>query len=1505
MPTAGGALGRLRHLFIEDTKSTSSTESEGALSRASLPLPTIATSPRDLVPELGQRRQQHTRVRWPRLADQTVGHEEEMHIWEQQALLYSGGTKGRKRARAMYLKFLEENEENEDDGEFSSGASSAQVVLGYGSLATRRCGPPPRPTILPRAPPVEQIAVGTIATFHANPMDDVYSQSASNASLFSDASFLSRPVSSKMGMVSLAGTGMSGFSAGGESRTSWAPSRTPAAPSTGAIDRKWLTRVAPISCLPSQPAARAARRALACKDIEVGSEEAGGSSSSSVSADILKASGGAAGGYLSFENWGLTDDYIEALVEAQESGQPSDSRKMAQGMRDSVEMAGGLAGVHFINLSGNLLTENGLAALVSDVAVAENLGGLNLSSNRLGSGPEAVPLLLKHITKLSRLLELDLGGNSLGDMAVVQLCTHLRQACPHLEGLGLARCNVGAGITSAVSAGSAVGSYMATCATMKCLDLSWNQFGGDGGLALLEGLYENNMTFGSQDGGVRRLSLAWNRLGSGKHPDMLKKQQSARCARQMANIFQDCEPLFHLDLSYNGFDAEDCATMAAGLALNHTLFGLHLVGNEAAMDDSGFIVPLGLGKDFLVPEGVIPGDGSTAAETIMSLNETLQTIPQKLRIGHPIEISGFGAKSFKPTTPSLMWNPGLLAGSSTSEKQANVDIKTPLMMPSASKDRLHAERIWANEQTRVKAIANSLNQEYEELQHTAKCCWVCDNWCEFKVIYTKGKRATADPNAVYALFSSDSFARPTLCKKLGSHWVGHRMLPPSMETVQVVFIVDGVPRSSTAHRQQKLAKPKSVVLNPSVFGFRRASNHSLAGTENLPAESSSAREAQGTAEDELAEKPYVLEVTEVNAVLVGISAMERHRRGEPTALCVLEDSTDRSKIDVRPRAVVTQRNTSIPKEAWSFETSSFKNYQYDAKLKAADVFEADWKLHKVTQLVKDPEAQGKVGNALRSCYMQLALAFWYNSMFDFVSHRHSLGMSFSSWRDILTSSGGEGSGKLLDGVTCLTSDIDCIFVAANVLDNNKKKLLKVMPEKALARFQFAEAYVRLAFKRFLSSPLSSASPEAMAASVQALTSMLKLGEAELVLRRSLQQELFTEECDLVFREYHEHLQRIYDGFKNLEPYPGRRGNNLSFGAWLVICGQLSQEDSSARRFRQAFALGREIHVDETSGSRHMELSWPEFLLCLGAIVRLEPEFDKEFFADQLADLFEKLVPISESLQAGNPATVKIRKRATAQDLALLELVSRIFEEADEDFTGSISRQEFRRHCSKPRVKEDLLKFGVCISDVDMLFKTLDRDGQGELTFDEVSDGFTKISNLMKNNERAVSYLRKAFAQADQDGTATLDKAEFRALFAEPSTKKKMESIGLNGADVGDLFSLIDEDKSGQVTVDEVISGYLRMRDPNTAGERGVVLLSQIFRKADVDKNGSLSREEYLRAFNKEAVEQQLKIRNLKVPDWEPLFGYLDTDNSDSLSWEELSQGLAHYWARAQMEGSVN
>lgn len=49
--------------------------------------------------------------------------------------------------------------------------------------------------------------------------------------------------------------------------------------------------------------------------------------------------------------------------------------------------------------------------------------------------------------------------------------------------------------------------------------------------------------------------------------------------------------LLHLDLSFNNFKRNDIVHLNEGLRRNHSIMGLHFNGNEAVVDELGFVKP--------------------------------------------------------------------------------------------------------------------------------------------------------------------------------------------------------------------------------------------------------------------------------------------------------------------------------------------------------------------------------------------------------------------------------------------------------------------------------------------------------------------------------------------------------------------------------------------------------------------------------------------------------------------------------------------------------------------------------------------------------------------------------------------------------------------------------------------------------------------------------------------------------------------------------------------------
>jgi hypothetical protein len=49
---------------------------------------------------------------------------------------------------------------------------------------------------------------------------------------------------------------------------------------------------------------------------------------------------------------------------------------------------------------------------------------------------------------------------------------------------------------------------------------------------------------------------------------------------EFAQMFKENKTLLHVDLSHNNFKKVDCEIIEEGLKENHTLFGIHMIGNE-------------------------------------------------------------------------------------------------------------------------------------------------------------------------------------------------------------------------------------------------------------------------------------------------------------------------------------------------------------------------------------------------------------------------------------------------------------------------------------------------------------------------------------------------------------------------------------------------------------------------------------------------------------------------------------------------------------------------------------------------------------------------------------------------------------------------------------------------------------------------------------------------------------------------------------------------------------
>lgn len=388
---------------------------------------------------------------------------------------------------------------------------------------------------------------------------------------------------------------------------------------------------------------------------------------------------------------------------------------------------------------------------------------------------------------------------------------------------------------------------------------------------------------------------------------------------------------------------------------------------------------------------------------------------------------------------------------------------------------------------------------------------------------------------------------------------------------------------------------------------------------------------------------------------------------------------------------------------------------------------------------------------------------------------------------------------------------------------------------------------------------------------------------------------------MVYKDYYHMLEGVYSYYKNVLVYPGRMGSGLSFGGWQSM---LRDAEVPSHIGGAAFALGKEFRVDEYTTMRHMELSWSEFLVCLAAVVTLQPAFEHEFFADSIADFMGQEVSKAKQGRLDGPSSAPaVQDPGTASVLAL---VRKVWEEADDDHSGTLTLRKFRRAMSQTKVQQEMKDCGIPPEELNTLFSNIDQDGSGDITLDELCAGFTKLKQAMRGSERAMAYFRKAFAEADVDGSGTLSMHEFKALTSNSRVLKRLAALGVCLGEVETMFENLsvrgDRGRNsglpleGQsLTADDMIAGFLAVRETGQSQSRGVNFLRQLFTEADADGSGSLSRTEFQKYLCTEKVHKKLLELQLKEPDWMGIFDALDLDGNGTISWQELSQGICQMW----------
>merc|ERR1711988_100661 len=113
---------------------------------------------------------------------------------------------------------------------------------------------------------------------------------------------------------------------------------------------------------------------------------------------------------------------------------------------------------------------------------------------------------------------------------------------------------------------------------------------------------------------------------------------------------------------------------------------------------------------------------------------------------------------------------------------------------------------------------------------------------------------------------------------------------------------------------------------------------------------------------------------------------------------------------------------------------------------------------------------------------------------------------------------------------------------------------------------------------------------------------------------------------------------------------------------------------------------------------------------------------------------------------------------------------------------------------------------------------------------------------------------------DADASGTLSKEEFVFAFSEDAVKEKLTRMGVDVDEMDSLFDSLDEDKSGDISLGEVLSGFIHLRNPATAASRLLMAMEREFLNHDKDMDLTLTRAEF-RQFMQTPAEHRQDLRH--------------------------------------------
>eukprot|EP01029_Cantina_marsupialis_P013887 TRINITY_DN307_c2_g4_i5.p1 TRINITY_DN307_c2_g4~~TRINITY_DN307_c2_g4_i5.p1 ORF type:complete len:1353 (+),score=428.01 TRINITY_DN307_c2_g4_i5:100-4158(+) len=285
----------------------------------------------------------------------------------------------------------------------------------------------------------------------------------------------------------------------------------------------------------------------------------------------------------------------------------------------------------------------------------------------------------------------------------------------------------------------------------------------------------------------------------------------------------------------------------------------------------------------------------------------------------------------------------------------------------------------------------------------------------------------------------------------------------------------------------------------------------------------------------------------------------------------------------RPKHAITK--IAAEKTAWKFEDSVFSDYKQDDDKILRAAFLKDWGYGKLkTMLEKQAEEMKEVKQLLWENYDTLSSIFKYYSPLS--SGADPVFMGWNGFTELMNHCG------IPDEDSCRLKDLDTVFITVNA---SKHKNLR-NPSRALTRFKFLEALVRVAQTKFVRSKICNSIPVATRVLIQ--KHLLPFARRHRASRWR-NTRVFQESCDTILKDNLDKLHVIFERHSGRFARPGAP-HYMSLEEWtdLMEDSHIVDENFTARELRFSFVWSLQTIIDVmpvAANAKFADMEFCEFL----------------------------------------------------------------------------------------------------------------------------------------------------------------------------------------------------------------------------------------------------------------------------------------------------------------------